>query len=80
MADLVDSHRSGEKAAPRLVVLGCFLIIVIGIDNSYFCRPRNVDFEHFVWQHFEQFIFKKCVMALLPSHITSAPPRLLFLR
>jgi hypothetical protein len=31
----------------------------------------NVDFLHFIWQHFEQFGFRKHVIAIIPHTLTA---------
>ena len=49
-------------------------LIVFGIDTSPLCTPSsNVDFVHFVWQHFEHFNFKKYSITPLPSEDGSVP-------
>jgi len=55
-------------------------LIVFGIDTSPPCTPSsNVDIVHFVWQHFEQFNFKKYSVTPLPSEDGSVP-KMLYLK
>jgi len=55
-------------------------LIMFGIDTSPPCTPpSNVDFLHFVWQHFKQFNFKKYSVTPLPSEDGSVP-KMLYLK
>jgi hypothetical protein len=57
--------------------------ILFAIDTERpFCNSfSNVDFVHFVWEHFELFSFKMLAITYVPHHDSnpSSPPRLVYL-
>ena len=55
--------------------LGPFNVILcfIGIDADSRCNYRsNVDFVHFIWDHFERFPNRKFAITILPSNNIAA--------
>jgi hypothetical protein len=47
---------------------------LIGIDAASRCVYRSdVDFVHFIWDHFERFSTRKFAITLLPSDNVAAP-------
>jgi len=58
------------------VRLGPFnaILCLIGIDADSRCNySSNVDFVHFIWDHFERFPNRKFAITILPSHKVPAP-------
>jgi len=49
----------------------------VDADDSLFCDFRlNVDFVHFVWEHYERFPLKKFAITILPRDNAPVPFRL----
>jgi hypothetical protein len=58
------------------VRLGHFnaILCFIGIEADSRCNYRsNVDFVHFIWDHFERFPNRKFAITILPSNKLPAP-------
>jgi len=51
------------------------LMFFYGIDTDSRCNYRsNVDFVHFIWDHFERFSVRKFAITILPSDSAPIPP------